>query len=308
MLSPEQRALLTLVEGSPDGIERLDRDGRRLYANATFAAMLGLSPDAILGRTSRELGIPEPLANNWEAHARSVFESGRTLEAVNAFPAPDGIRFLESRFLSEQSADGTVAAVVAVHRDITDRKRSEEALRQSEERLRFAQQAAGIGAFDWNIQTGINTWTPEMEAIYGLPPGSFPGKRDAWEKMVHPDDREALLERLEQSFVTGTPEQAEWRIVRPDGIVRWLAGRWKVFRDDAGEPLRVMGINIDITQRKQLDEALRHSEECFRLAIKATNDAIWDFDLITGKITWNETYATLYGRPADTSNSWQWWI
>jgi PAS domain S-box-containing protein len=270
--------------------------------------MLGLSPEAILGRTNRELGVPEPLAGLWEQHARSVFESGQTLEIDHSFPSAAGVRFLESRFLPEPAPDGTVASVIAVHRDITDRKRSEEALRQSEERLRFAQQAGSIGTFDWNVQTGVDTWTPEMEAIYGLPPGGFPGTQKSWEKMVHPDDREPLLRRLAESFGTGEPAHAEWRIVRPDGDVRWLAGRWKVFRDAAGEPLRVMGTNVDITERKRLDEALRHSEECFRLAIKATNDAIWDVDLVTGTLSWNETYSTLYGRPAATSNSWQWWI
>jgi two-component system cell cycle sensor histidine kinase/response regulator CckA len=308
MLSSEQLALLTLVESSSDGIERLDPHHCHLYVNAAFAAMLGLSPEAIVGRTNRELGVAEPLAGLWEQHARSVFESGQRLEVDDTFPGRGGVRYLESRFLPEHAPDGTVASVLAVHRDITDRKRSEEALRQSEERLRLAQQVGGIGTFEWNVQTGVDTWTPELEAIYGLPPGGFPGKQAAWEEMLHPDDREHMLRRLAESFGTGAPAEAEWRIVRPDGEIRWMSGRWQVLSDAAGAPLRVMGVNMDVTERKRLDEALRHSEERFRLAIKATNDAIWDADLVTGTVTWNETYSTLYGRPADTSNSWQWWI
>ena len=77
-------------------------------------------------------------------------------------------------------------------RDISERKRGEAALRESEERFRFAQKAARIGSFDWNMETGINTWTPELEAIFELPPGGFPGTQKAWEDLVHQDDRVRL--------------------------------------------------------------------------------------------------------------------
>jgi len=197
---------------------------------------------------------------------------------------------------------------VGVNLDITERKRAEAALRESEKRLRFAQQAASVGTFDWNIETGVNTWTPELEAIYGLPPGGFPGTQAAWEDLVHPDDRALAVLRVKESFETGTPVEAEWRIILIDGRVRWLLGRWQVFKNAAGKPLRMMGVNIDVTDRKQLEEVLRQSEERFRLAIKATNDAIWDVDLENGSVTWNETYGKLYGRPPETSDSWQWWI
>jgi PAS domain S-box-containing protein len=143
-----------------------------------------------------------------------------------------------------------------IARDITERKRAEEALRTSEERLRLAQQAAGIGAFEWNVQTGVNTWTPELESIYGLPPGGFSGKQTAWENLLHPDDRARVIELANQSMKTGTPMQAEWRIVWPDGSVRRIAGRWRVLMNEAGEPSRMVGVNLDVTDRKRAEEAL----------------------------------------------------
>ena len=179
-------------------------------------------------------------------------------------------------------------------------------LRESEERFRFAQRAAGIGTFDWNIETGVNTWTPELEALYGLPPGGFAGTQEAWENLVHPDDRTRVLHRVTESYRTGSPAGEEWRVVWPDGSLHWIAGRWQVFQN-AGEPLRMMGVNVDVTDRKNMEEAVRKSEERFRLAVKATNDAIWDIDLKARTVSWNDTYSTLYGRPEE-ADSWQFWI
>ena len=74
----------------------------------------------------------------------------------------------------------------------------EKALRESEERLRLAQQVARVGTFEWNIKSGVNRWTPELEIIYGLPPGSFPGTQAAWEELVHPEDREKVVRAVRQ--------------------------------------------------------------------------------------------------------------
>ena len=153
---------------------------------------------------------------------------------------------------------------------ITERKRAEEELRASEERLRMAQQAARVGSFDWDIQTGVNTWTPELEALYGLPPGGFAETEAAWESLVHPDDRAEAVRRVEQAFETGGLAEWEWRVVWPDGSVHWLAGRWRVFKDRSGKPLRMTGINIDITERKRAEE-LRASEAALREADRQKN-------------------------------------
>ena len=144
--------------------------------------------------------------------------------------------------------------------------------------------------------------------MYGLPPGGFPGTQKAWDDLVHPDDRGRVVQRAKESLETGAPAEQEWRVSWPDGSVHWIAGRWQVFKNAADEQLHMTGINIDVTDRKTMEEALRKSEERFRLATKATNDAIWDIDLKSGTVSWNDTYSVLYGRPPETSDSWQWWI
>ena len=131
------------------------------------------------------------------------------------------------------------------------------ALRESEARLRLAQDAASIGMFDWNILTGKCLWTPEMEALHGLPVGSFAQTWPAWEDLVHADDRAATLSLVERAFETGLPVEGEWRVDWPDGNVRWLLGRFQVFKDADGLPMRMIGVNLDITRRKQTEEALK---------------------------------------------------
>ena len=168
-----------------------------------------------------------------------------------------------------QSADALQAANAALRassratlnlmRDAQEARRQAEqtadALRESEERLRLAQQVARIGSFEYNIQAKTSQWSPELEELHGLPPGGYGGSYDEWAALVHPDDRPQAEQRLRKSLDTGLLEW-EWRVVRPDGTVRWLAVRGQVFNDEAGNPARMVGVNLDITERKHAEEAL----------------------------------------------------
>jgi PAS domain S-box-containing protein len=141
------------------------------------------------------------------------------------------------------------------------RRSAENALHASAMRIRLAQQVSRIGTFEWNIQTGVNIWTPELEAMYGLPAGAFARTQSAWENLVHPEDRPAAVKLVKQAFETAAPTQGEWRVVWPDGSVHWLGGRWQVFKDLDGTPLRMTGVNIDITVSKQAEERLRQAQK-----------------------------------------------
>jgi PAS domain S-box-containing protein len=140
------------------------------------------------------------------------------------------------------------------------RRNAEDALRATAARLRLAQQVSQVGSFEWNIETGVNVWTPEMEAMYGLPPGGFARTQPAWEDLVHPEDRPGAVELVKRAFETGAPTEGEWRVVWPDGSVHWLSGRWQVLKDAGGTPLRMTGVNIDITGSKQAEERLRQAQ------------------------------------------------
>lgn len=126
-----------------------------------------------------------------------------------------------------------------------------QALRESEDRLRLAQQVARVGTFDWDLVNERLRWSPEMEALYGLEQGSFDGK---WQQHVHPADVPKIERLVAQARDRGGFE-AEWRALLPGGGLRWLAGRGQVLKDSTGTPLRMIGVNFDISDRKQAEEA-----------------------------------------------------
>jgi PAS domain S-box-containing protein len=136
------------------------------------------------------------------------------------------------------------------------RLEAEQVVRASEERLRLAQQAAGIGTFERNIQTGVLTWTPEMEALYGLSPGDFEKTEAVFENLIHPDDRSRVIELVDCALKTGQQTTGEWRVVWPDGSVHWIAGRWQALVNESGKPFRVVGVNMDVTARKRAEDTL----------------------------------------------------
>jgi len=174
-------------------------------------------------------------------------------------------------FFAVLSVTGVTLASVIAEREQAQREReqsvreqgalearleAEQVVRASEERLRLAQQAAGIGTFERNVQTGVVTWTPEMESMYGLPPGDFGQTHTAFENLIHPDDRARVMELVDSALKTGQQTTGEWRVLWPDGSIHWITGRWQVFMNELGEPLRVLGANIDVTGRKRTEEAL----------------------------------------------------
>ena len=182
----------------------------------------------------------------------------------------------------------------------------EKALRESEERLHLAQQVARVGTFEWNIKSGMNRWTPELERIYGLSPGSFPGTQPAWEELVHPEDREKAVRALGKAMKDGAFEE-EWRVIWPDGSVHWLLGRAWVFKDQAGDPERVIGVNIDVTDRKLAESELRESQRRFREMFDLLPVAIYTTDA-EGRLTYFNPAAVQFSGRVPELGTDQWCV
>ena len=125
----------------------------------------------------------------------------------------------------------------------------------------FAMDAAGMGAWDWDLTSGRVAWSGDQEKLFGLAAGSFRGDFDTFLNLVHPDDILGLQARTAGALSDRKPEHRdEFRVVRPDGTVRWMLTNAHIFYDDQGVPVRMIGVNVDITERKQAEEALRQSE------------------------------------------------
>lgn len=137
-----------------------------------------------------------------------------------------------------------------------DRRQAEETQRASEERLRLALNAGRMGVWDWNPQTGEIKWSDNLEPMHGLASGSFAGTMTAFQELVHPEDREMVNQALTRALQGGREYDQEHRNLWPDGSVHWMSGKGQVIRDETGQPVRMIGIAMDVTARKTLEKEL----------------------------------------------------
>jgi PAS domain S-box-containing protein len=244
-----------IVESSEDAIASGTLDGIIVSWNAGAQRMYGYTEEEVVGKPITIL-VPPELSGEENNILETLKAGGRIEQLETVRVTKTGKRINVSLSISPiRDSSGATVGVAGIARDITERKQAEQALRASEERLRLAQQAARIGTFDWNIRTGVNTWTRELEAMYGLPPGGFGGTQIAFENLVHPDDRAGVIKLVDAAMKSGQPTKGEWRVVWADGGVHWIAGCWQVFMDASGEPSKMIGVNVDVTESKLAQEA-----------------------------------------------------
>ncbi len=250
------RRFRAIVEHSWDAILLLGPGGIIQYASPSATHLLGYPPGAFDGRSAFEFPHPDDLRRTKELFAQLLQSPGSTMTGTYRYRHSDGSwRWLEganTNLLGEPS----VQAVVANYRDVTEPKRVEEALREESERLQLAQEAGRTGTWEWDVPTGKVMWSRGLEAIHGLAPGAFTGTLTASLGYVHPEDRGGVIRAI-ASAVGGRPEEfLEYRVLRPDGTVRWVEGRGRLAHDAAGKPARVRGVCVDITERKRAERLL----------------------------------------------------
>ncbi|HSF58204.1 MAG TPA: PAS domain-containing protein [Candidatus Binatia bacterium] len=176
-----------------------------------------------------------------------------------------------------------------------ERDRVEGVLRQVSERLELAQEAASVGSFERDLLTGEIIWSASQEKLYGLAPGKFAGKLEDWAERVHPEDWPAVEAQISYAMKTKASLNLEFRIIRADGEMRWVASQARIFMDEQGNPRRLLGVNIDITERMRAQQALAEQARLLDLS----NDAIIIRDVANRIMYWNHGAEELYGWRSD---------
>ncbi|HEU4457222.1 MAG TPA: PAS domain S-box protein [Longimicrobium sp.] len=266
--APPAGELELLLEHNPDIIARFDRQLRHVAVNLAVRAATGMDPADFIGRTNRELGMPEEHVARWEGMLSGVFRTGEPAELDFTYPTPRGERWYHARAVPVPGADGVVESVVAVTRDATEARRAAEALRESEER--FRQLAENMSLVFWMLdaRTGRTLYvSPAYERIWGVSCESLYRDPRSWLEVVHPDDREralAVVGSLLDEDGRHAPSETVFRLLRADGTVRWVRDRAFPVRDAEGRVYRVAGLAEDITVQRQAAEARRRGEERWR--------------------------------------------
>lgn len=150
-----------------------------------------------------------------------------------------------------------VRRILQASRAVEELQQQTERVRLSEERLRLALEAAHMGTWDWDILSGKVTYSHTAEAIYGLAPGSFDGTYESFLKSLHPEDREVVTQSIRSTLEEGADYNIEFRVIWPDSSVHWVVSKGQVYYDNTGKPVRMTGINIDMTERKRAEEELQ---------------------------------------------------
>jgi len=283
-----------LVERSPNGI-LISRHDRIVFANAAALELAGAtSPAEILGAPLRDL---------FDAASREALDDliaacqdGRARATADARLVRRDGALVDVDVAGAAIDDARGPAFQIVLRDITQRRRTEAGLRESEERLTLAFAGAQEGVWDWDLATGAVVYSHRWKAMLGYRDDEIEPHLSAWQRLVHPEDR-ARADAMYESVVRGaTSYEGELRLRHKDGhYVHVLSRGLPIRREPDGPPVRIVGTHFDLTERRRAEAALRDSEERLTLAFAGAQEGVWDWDLATGAVVYSHRWKAMLG-------------
>lgn len=306
-LRESEAHLRQIIDLAPNFIFAKDHEGRFLLANKVTADYYGMSVDELTGRYHRDVHADLAEVKQMLADDREVIVSGlpKVIPEESIVDAQGERHVLCTAKIPYVVSGSSRNAVLGVASDITEHKRVEEALRERE--ILFRQLAENIQEVFFIrdlAQTRMVYVSPAYEKLWGRSlEAIYEDPRD-FIKCVHPEDRERVVVAM-RAQGEGRFFNEDYRIVRPDGSVRWIRARTFPVHNEAGEVYRIAGLAEDITERREAMEALRESEERLRRSQEYANIGTWDWDIQTGELYWSEQTWSLFGYadgPRDVKN------
>ncbi len=266
-LARSEARTAAILHAALDCIVSMDHAGRVTEWNPAAEQTFGYTRNEVIGREMAELIIPPALRDPHRAGLARFLATGEGAVIGRRLELPavrkDGSEFPIELSITRMAVEGPPSFTGQI-RDITERRRQEAALKESEERLRLGMDAGNTGTWDWDIVSGKVAWSERVYEFHGVRPGEFPGTIAAFAQIVHPDDVDRVQAAIQNSVSTGSPYEIEFRVRHDNGAVRWLTTNGRVFHDSTGQPVRMLGATSDVTDRKVAEAALRSSEQRFR--------------------------------------------
>jgi two-component system cell cycle sensor histidine kinase/response regulator CckA len=306
-LSRARQELETFFNLVPDMVAVASADGRLLHVNPEWERTLGYKAQELVGSSVFSFLHPDDIAST-NAEVERQLRGLSTLHFENRYRHKDG----SYRWLEWRATPSVGGRLYAAARDITERQRTDEALRQSEARMGQAQRLARLGVWEWDVATDTTVWSDEMLAIYGITAEEFTGRGLDYLAFTHPDDRSVQLGNIRRDFelagarrretgdlVDTGPDPKEFRIIRKDGSTRYVRGDAIEVVDASGKPIRMYGILSDVTEQKYAEQAFRENEERHRAIIQSAIDGFLQLDEDGRLLEVNETYQRMSGYSAD---------
>jgi diguanylate cyclase (GGDEF)-like protein/PAS domain S-box-containing protein len=267
-------------------------DYRFLEVNPAFETLTGVKTSDLVGKTVLEV-LPNT-EQYWIDTAGRVALTGESIAYQNY--SRELQRTYDTWLFSPEKYKFAV-----IFTDITERRKTEQELATLMERLDLATNAAQLGIWDWDVVNNEVVWDDRMYDLYGLKKEDYHAAYDAWVSVLFPDDREEAEQAVQNALTHQQPYDVEYRVRWPDGTVRFLKANGSVIRDEQGKPLRMIGINYDITERKQAEQALRQSENLLGLSQELGHIGSWEWNLADEQVTWSKEMYRIYG--LDPANS-----
>jgi PAS domain S-box-containing protein len=295
-------AFRAIAENTPDLIFRFDREHRHVYVNPAVERRMRRPRRTIRGKTLEELGIVADVAELWDEQLERVFRSGRErgFEFALGSSWVDAQEHFEARAVPETDRQGTVVTVLVVVREVTERRNAEKALAEREAALANAQRIAGCGSFQWELATGELRCSEELRRRLPFPPREGDqASLDDLIALVHPDDRERVRRRLEDAARSEGAWSMQFRAIDRDGVARVLHSRGEVVSDDRGQPIRLHGTTLDVTEPDDVQRTVRQLLRFSQFAVEHMNDATLWIDPTGRIVSVNGAACERFDQPAD---------
>jgi PAS domain S-box-containing protein len=287
----------SVFEQGPIGLTLMGRDCRLTKVNAAFCEMLGYSEAELTTMTPMDFSLPEDRESTSERIHRLFTEQVPLRKVEKRYVKKNGEIIwgsLHASLIHDQ--EGKPLYAMGMIEDITERKRAEEELRTLSQRLSQAIRFSAMGVWEWDPLTGAFVWDDATFEITGIPKTDTV-TYEQFKRVVHPDDLAIADRVLRKIFLQKTQESTEARAVRPDGEIRYVYASGGPVLDRQGNVRRVVGILVDITERKRAEEELRILSTRLSLATRSASTGVWDFDVETSRAIWDDTLFEMFALP-----------